>query len=160
MADKKEKLRPKISDRFTNWQPPEIENGKLTKWNWMVQNKEGLKLGYRTDIGAFTYINALHGVELGDHVQIGSHCSIYSTSTIDDKHGKIVVKENARIGSHSIVMPGVTIGKNAVIGAFSFVNKDIPDDVIAYGVSAKIIRPLTEQEIKDMRKEIDAQKRK
>jgi acetyltransferase-like isoleucine patch superfamily enzyme len=37
-------------------------------------------------------------------------------------------------------MPGVKIGQNAVIGAFSFVNHDIPDDAIAVGVPAKVIK--------------------
>jgi len=135
-----------MSDRFKDWKPPVIEEGELTKWNWMVQNKEGLKLGKKTDIGAFTYINALHGVEIGDNVQIGSHCSIYSISTIDNKKGSVVIKENACIGSHSIIMPGVVIGKNSVVGAFSFVNKDIPDNVIAVGVPAKVIKEIKKQE--------------
>jgi acetyltransferase-like isoleucine patch superfamily enzyme len=39
-------------------------------------------------------------------------------------------------------MPGVTIGKNAVVGAHSFVNKDIPDNVVAFGIPVKIIKPL------------------
>ena len=39
-------------------------------------------------------------------------------------------------------MPGVTIGENSVIGAFSFVTKDIPDNVVAYGVPAKVVRKL------------------
>ena len=129
-----------MSDRFKDWKPPVIEDGKLTKWNWMVQNKEGLKLGKRTDLGAFTYINALHGVELGDNVQLGSHCSIYSISTIDGKKGKVVIKDNACIGSHSVVMPGVTVGENSLVGAFSFVNKDIPDNAIAVGVPAKVVK--------------------
>ena len=131
-----------MTDRFDDWKPPVIEEGKLTKWNWMVQNKDGLKLGKKIDIGAFTYINALHGVEIGENVQIASHCSIYSSSTIDDKKGKIVIKDNACIGSHCVVMPGVTIGKNSIIGAFSFVNKDVPDNVIAVGVPAKVVKEI------------------
>ena len=129
-----------VDDRFKDWKQPEIINGELTKYKWFVQNKEGLKLGYKTDIGAFTYINAKFGVEIKDNVQIGSHCSIYSISTIDNKKGKIVIKENSKIGTHSTIMPGVTIGKNAMIGAYSFVDKDIPDNVIAYGIPAKIIK--------------------
>jgi len=129
-----------MSDRFEEWKPPVIENGKLTKWNWMVQGVEGLKLGRKTDIGAFTYINAKYGVEIGDEVQIGSHCSIYSESTIDNKNGPVKIGEKACLGSHSVVMPGVTIGKNSIIGAFSFVNKNIPDNVVALGIPAKIIR--------------------
>ena len=97
-------------DRFSKWEHPDIEEGKLTKYKWMIQNKEGLKLGYKTDIGAFTYINALYGVVIEDFVQIGSHCSIYSISTIDGKEGRVTLKKNCRIGSHSVVMPGVTVG--------------------------------------------------
>ena len=130
-------------DRFTNWKYPDIEDGKLTKYNWVVQNLEGFDLGIETDIGAFSYINALHGVVIKDYVQIGSHCSIYSVSTIDDSFGKVVLKNNCRIGSHSTILPGVSIGKNSIIGAHSLVNKDIPNNVVAFGVPAKVVRKLT-----------------
>ncbi|MFM2375098.1 MAG: hypothetical protein RLZZ165_195 [Bacteroidota bacterium] len=127
-------------DRFQDWHPPQIEEGKPTKWNWVVQGVAGLKLGRRTDIGAFTYINARHEVEIGDEVQIGSHCSIYSMSTIDGKQGKVTIGKGACIGTHSVVLPGVTIGENSIIGAFSLVNKDIPPNVIAYGQPAHVAR--------------------
>lgn len=131
-----------MANRLNNWQPPEIKEGVLTKWNWLVQNKENFVLGKNTDIGAFTYINAKNGVIVEDEVQIGSHCSIYSVSTIDGKDGKVTLKNNCKIGSHSVIMPGVTIGKNSVIGAFSFVTKDIPDNVVAFGIPVKIIKKL------------------
>jgi len=128
--------------RFENWIFPEIEEGKPTKYNWVVQNKDGLKLGKLTDIGAFTYINAKHGVVIDEGVQIGSHCSIYSVSTIDSKKGKVHIKKSACLGTHSVVMPGVTIGENSIVGAFSFVKDDIPPNSLAYGVPAKIIKKL------------------
>lgn len=129
-----------MEDRFKNWEYPEIEENKLTKYNWIVQHKKNFKLGNRTDIGAFTYINAKNGVTIEDEVQIGSHCSIYSVSTIDEKDGEVILKNNCKIGSHSIVMPGVTIGENAVIGAFTFVNKDIPANVTAIGIPVRVIK--------------------
>ena len=125
--------------RFDDWQPPQIEDGKLTKWNWMVQHPENLQMSDQVDIGAFTYINALAGVELAAGVQIGSHCSIYSASSIDNKHGQIRIGENSCIGTHSTIMPGITIGENSIIGAHSFVNRDIPANVTAVGVPAKIL---------------------
>jgi lipopolysaccharide/colanic/teichoic acid biosynthesis glycosyltransferase/acetyltransferase-like isoleucine patch superfamily enzyme len=131
-----------MSDRFDNWTPPVIEHGKLTEYNWLVQNPEGLSLGRHTDIGAFTYINAKHGVTIEDEVQIGSHCSIYSLSTIDGKAAPVVLKKNCRVGSHSTVMPRTTIGENTVIGAHSFVNCDIPANCVAYGIPAKVVRHL------------------
>lgn len=129
-----------MTDRFSSWERPEIEDGKPTKYNWIVQNVDGFELGEQTDIGAFTYINAKKGVVFEDKVQIGSHCSIYSVSTIDEKEGRVVLKKNCRIGSHSVIMPGVTVGENAVVGAMSFVNRDIPAHSIAYGVPAKVVK--------------------
>jgi len=131
-----------MKDRFKEWEYPKIEEGKLTKYNWMVQNKDGLKLGYKTDIGAFTYINAKNGVVVEDFVQIGSHCSLYSVSTIDNKEGQITLKKNCKIGSHSLIMPGVTIGENAVIGAFSFVNRNVSSNVVVTGVPVKVIKKI------------------
>ena len=137
----------KGSKKFKKWQFPEFDEKGMTKWNWMCQYHENLKIGKSVDTGAFTYINARFGVEIGVCVQIGSHCSIYSHSTIDNKKGKIVVKNNARIGSHSVIMPGVTVGENAIIGAFSFVNKDIPENSIAYGQPVEIVRKMTVEEL-------------
>jgi acetyltransferase-like isoleucine patch superfamily enzyme len=128
--------------RFKKWEYPEVEEGKITKYSWMVQHKDRLKLGFKTDIGAFTYINAKNGVTIEDHVQIGSHCAIYSISTIDNKEGPVTLKKNCRIGSHSVVMPGVTVGRNSVIGAFSFVNSNIPANAVAVGIPAKVVKDL------------------
>ena len=133
--------------RFKNWKMPKIKEMKLTKYQWLVQYKDNLKLGSNTDIGQFTYINASNGVVIEDYVQIGSHCSIYSASTIDNKSGKVTLKKNCRIGTHSTIMPGVTVGKNSTIGAYSFVTKDIPDNVIAFGVPAMVVRKLKKKEI-------------
>jgi len=136
----------KSGSRFKDWEYPQIKEGKLTKYKWVVQHKDKLRLGYKTDIGAFTYINARNGVIIEDYVQIGSHCSIYSISTIDHKKGRVVLRRNCRIGSHSVVMPGITIGENSIIGAFSFVNKEIPANVIAVGVPAKVIKKIKKRD--------------
>lgn len=127
-------------NRFNNWQYPNLEEGKLTRYNWVVQHIDGLKLGYRTDIGAFSYVNAKNGVVLEDNVQLGSHCSIYSISTIDNKTGSVILKKNCCVGSHSTVMPNVTIGENTIVGANSFVNKSLPSNCIAVGCPVKIIK--------------------
>ena len=132
-------------ERFKDWEYPIIEDGKPTKYNWIVRHIDKFNLGYKTDIGAFTYINALRGVTIEDFVQIGSHCSIYSISTVDDKEGEVVLRKNCKIGSHSVIMPGVTIGENSIIGAFSFVNHDILGGVVASGVPVKEIRKITEK---------------
>lgn len=134
-----------MKKRFKNWKVPEFDKNGMTRWNWKCQHYKKLKLGRDVDIGAFSYLNAKYGIELQDYVQIASHCSLYSISTIDDKKGKILLKKNSRLGTHSVVAPGVTIGKNSIIGAFSFVNKNIPDNVLAYGIPVKIIRKLAKK---------------
>lgn len=120
-----------------SWKKPVIEHSKLTKYNYIVQYPENLKLGRNFDIGTFTYINCRYGVEIEDDVQIGSHCAIYSHSTIDNKKGKVVLKKNCKIGTHSTIMPSITVGENSIVAAHSFVNRDIPPNQIWTGIPAK-----------------------
>jgi acetyltransferase-like isoleucine patch superfamily enzyme len=131
-----------MRENFRNWKPPKFDKSGKTKWNWICQHHEKLKLGKYTDIGAFTYINAYAGVEIEDLVQIGSHCSIYSISSIDGKKGKVVIKSGAKIGTHSTIMPGVTIGENAIVGAYSFITDNIPANTLSLGIPAKVVKKI------------------
>ncbi len=128
--------------RATEWTPPKPEHLVPTKWGWMVSYPDRLAIGRDVDIGAFTYIQAERGVTIEAGVQIGSHVAIYSRSTIDDKTGPVHLGMGCRIGSHSTVMPGITIGARAVVGAHSFVTKDVPPRCLAYGTPARVIRAL------------------
>ncbi len=127
------------------WKHPEIKHNKLTKWNWMVSHPENLKLGENTDIGAFTYIQAKNGVYIGNNVKIGAHCSIYSENTIENILCKISIRPNACIGAGTVIIPRkgkthLVIGENTIVGALSLVKDDIPDNCIAYGIPAKLIK--------------------
>ena len=126
------------------WEKPIIKHSKLTKYNYIVQYPEKLKLGKNFDIGTFTYINSRYGIEIQDDVQIGSHCSIYSHSTIDDKKGPIHLQKNCRIGTHSTIMPNVTVGKNSIVAAYSFVTTDIPENELWAGIPAKFKRKINQ----------------
>lgn len=119
------------------WKRPVLQHGVPTKWLWVVWYPEGLELGEMVDIGAYTFIQAKHGVAIEDDVQIGAHCAIYSRSTIDDKSGPVVIRRGARIGALSVIMPGVEIGEGAVVGACSFVNRDVPAGATVYGSPAR-----------------------
>lgn len=101
-----------------------------------------LKLGKSTDIGYGTYIQSEEGVVIDDYAQIGGGCMIYSVSTIDGKRGKVIIGRNAGVGSNSVVLPGVRIGENSIIGALSLVNRDIPPNEVWGGVPAKLIKHL------------------
>ena len=118
------------------WEQPVIEHGVMTKYNWVVHHPQYFILGDHTDIGCYTFINAKQGVVIEPGAQVGSHCSIYSVSTIDGKQGTIVLKKNCKIGTHSTIMPGVTVGENSIAGAYSFITCDIPDNEVWWGIPA------------------------
>ncbi|MDX9847989.1 MAG: acyltransferase [Tenuifilaceae bacterium] len=59
-------------------------------------------------------------------------------------YGRITVGDNVFIGINTIILPNVKIGNNVVIGAGSLVNKSIPDNVVAAGVPARIIKSIDE----------------
>ena len=125
------------------WKKPIIKHGKMTKYNYIVQYPENLKFGKNFDIGEFTYINSEFNVEIQDDFQIGSHCSIYSNSTIDSKQGPVKLMENCKIGTHSTIMPNVTIGENSIIGAYSFVTSNVPANELWVGIPSKFKSKLT-----------------
>ena len=122
------------------WKMPSIKHGVITEFNYVIQYPENLELGINFDIGTFSYINAHYGVSVADEVQVGSHCSIYSHSSIDNKRGPVTLKKNCKIGTHSTIMPNVTIGENSVVAAYSFVTKDIPKNQVWGGIPAKLLK--------------------
>jgi acetyltransferase-like isoleucine patch superfamily enzyme len=127
----------------SKWIDPEYNQYGITQWGWRVNNREYFKLGNNVRIGSFTMIDAKNGVEIEDDVMIGFGCIIISFSRIDGKKGRIILKKGCKIGSQTIVMPGITVGQNALIGANSFVDKDIPDGEVWLGTPAVYYRTVT-----------------
>ncbi len=106
-------------------EPLWLAHGVPTRWLWVVWHPENFKYGQNVDIGAFTAIFAHYGVTIEDDVQIGSHCSIYSLNTINGTQGPVVIRRGAMIGSHSVILPNVTIGEGVLIKAHSLVRADV-----------------------------------
>ena len=130
--------------------------------------------GNRTYIGKNFYCGANFtcldhgGVYIGDNVLIGPNVSITSHGHPKVAEQRIVrpvkntfepmgradieiispvrIEDNVWIATGSIICPGVTIGKNSVIGAGSVVTKDIPPDSLAYGVPCKVIKQITDED--------------
>lgn len=123
---------------MTDWRSPTVADNIDTQWGWRVRHVKNFDIGKYVDIGYGTYIQAEYGVEIEDNVQIGSHVAIYSISTIDNKAGPVKICRNAKIGSHAVIMPGVTIGKNAKVGAFAFVIHNVEENTTVVGQPAKL----------------------
>ena len=115
-----------------------------------------IKLGSNIHIGCFGFLCGGHGIELEDCVQVSGRVSFYSSSddysghslvgpVMSDEYkpgmetGFVLIKRHALIGSNSLVMPGRTLGEGCAIGAYSFVNKDIPDWEIWVGRPIKYL---------------------
>lgn len=109
----------------------------ITDWGWAVQHPENLHLGNFVDIGYGSYINAEFGVVIEDDVEIGGGCHIYSKDSIDDKVGLVKLKTGCMIGAHTVILPGVTVGENAVVGACSLLKRDVAPNTMVCGVPTK-----------------------
>lgn len=91
----------------------------------------------------------LGGIVIEDHVLIGPMCRIISVNHIIDPAKRrgisvasVQIKENAWLGANVTILPGVTVGKNAIVAADSTVTKDVPANVIVAGSPAKIIKEI------------------
>jgi acetyltransferase-like isoleucine patch superfamily enzyme len=112
-------------DRFKDWQYPEFDENGMTKYGWCCPKHHNLILQKNSDIGYGTFIDAFHEVLIGVDAQLGSHCSIYTHNTITPMEGPIVIGNGAKIGSYSLILPGVVINSNESIPERStvYINK-------------------------------------
>ena len=92
-------------------------------------------------------------VTIGNHVFIGPDVGIYTVrhALLTDQRNAgimqslpVTIHDNVWIGGHATLLPGVTIGQGAVIGAGSVVTHDIPPQVVAAGNPCRVLHPITE----------------
>lgn len=109
--------------------------------------RNGLKLGNGVEIHSRFFIDPSHCflISIGDHCVFAPNVSLIAHDA-SSKHlvgfakiGRIHIGSNCFLGNSTIVLPGVTIGKNSIIGAGSVVTKDIPPDSVAAGNPARVI---------------------
>jgi len=107
-------------------------------------------IGKGTWIGQQCFFHSAGGIEIGCNVGIGPGVKILTSShSLDNIEGPIlhnpvqfepvIIKDNSDIGVNSVILPGVTIGKGAQIGAGSVVTKSVDDFTVVAGVPAKLL---------------------
>jgi len=140
---------------FTNLYGCEI--GDDVKIGTFVEIQKGAKIGNACKISSHTFI--CEGVTLEDEVFIGHNVTFINDRYPRATNGngklqteadwtcvKTLVKRGASIGSGAILLCGVTIGENALVGAGSVVTKDVPPGAIVAGNPARIIKSATKNE--------------
>lgn len=124
----------------------------------ILSGKLRIDIGNNVWLGHYCLIDGLGGVKIGKGTHIASHSCIYSHSSqnairllghkyieipAEERPGYIIksvsIGEYTFIGTSTVILPGVTIGKGCIIGAGSVVSKDIPDYSVAVGNPAKVI---------------------
>jgi UDP-2-acetamido-3-amino-2,3-dideoxy-glucuronate N-acetyltransferase len=149
---------------------PDVTIGDDTRLGNFVLIRSNTQIGQGCIIGS--YVDIEGDVIIGNHVSLQSACYITRGVIIEDDVfcGPRVTTMNdkricyrrppltfvrsaprilraARVGGGSVLLPGVTIGENAFVGAGSVVTKDVPDRVIAVGNPARIVGKVRDEEI-------------
>jgi len=105
----------------------------------------GIVVGEGTIIGYRTFLDGRASLKIGSHVDIASEVLIYNSEhnleaeTFEAIEEPVEIGDYVFIGPRAIILPGVKIGRGAVVAAGAVVTKDVPDFAIVGGVPAKVI---------------------
>jgi len=129
-------------------------NFKIYQQTVLAIGKGEIHIGNNGLIGVGTYINC--GNEkllIGNGVAIAPYCKIFTFSHHYEinceiinsyKTGNIIIEDDVLIGTNTVVLPGVTIGRSSIVAANSLINKDVAPFTIVGGSPAKFIKMRTE----------------
>ncbi|MFA6007074.1 MAG: acyltransferase [Candidatus Shapirobacteria bacterium] len=105
----------------------------------------GITIGQNSIIGYRAFLDGRGKLDIGNHVDIASEVLIYTdehdinSSDFKNSFAPVIIKDYVFIGPRAIILPGVTIGRGAIVAAGAVVTKDIPDYEVWGGIPAKKI---------------------
>lgn len=130
---------------------PDMEAGSRVDAPLTAVRPHRVSIGRNVIVMPGCLMMAAGGITIGDGTMIAANVQLISNN--HDLYERQVITcrpihigKNVWIGAGATVLPGVTIGDNAVIGAASVVTKDVPADMIAVGNPAKVIRRIPERQ--------------
>ena len=149
----------KISDKASIYGASKISIDDYTRIDdfcILSAGEGGITIGKYVHIAPYCSLMGKGAIVLEDFSGLSSKVSIYSSSDdysgksmtnpcVPEKfkkvfHGSVLIKKHVIIGTSSVILPNITIGKGAAVGALSLVTKNIPESTIVIGVPAKQIK--------------------
>lgn len=115
-------------------------------WRARFFNPQNLSIGEHTTIGNDGFFDARDGITIGASVNIAAEVRIYTREhDIDDPYfgetgGPVVIEDYAYVGTRVTILPGVRIGRGAVVATGAVVTRDVPPYLLVGGVPARVIR--------------------
>ena len=110
-----------------------------------------VRIGNQCSVNAFSILNGHGGLSIGNGVRIASHCTILTTEHLHADPTRPIheqgvesrpttIADDVWIGTHAVVLAGVTIGEGSVVAAGAVVTRDVPPGSVVGGVPARVIR--------------------
>jgi len=118
------------------------------QWPIQVTGHDHITLGDNVSIVSYVHMWGEGGISIGNRVMIASHTAIASLTHDTEQYlmnktvvqGKVTIEDDVWIGAHSVILPGVTLGKGAVIGAGSVVTRNVAPFTVVAGIPARELR--------------------
>lgn len=133
-----------------------FNNASLSVMRWFACNspfqtlrvamyrKAGVNIGVPKGFGGHVWIDMWAPVTIAEDVLMGGYTFILTHTWMGTpKVEGVTIKKGAEVGVRAIIMPGVTIGENATVGAGSVVTHDVPDNAVVAGSPARLLRMKT-----------------
>jgi len=130
---------------FYRWSGIKIGKGSTIHMGARFYNPLNIVIGEDTIIGEGAVLDGRDKLLIGDHVDVASEVMFYNaehdihSGDFHAHNAPVVVEDYVFIGPRAIILPGVTIGRGAIVGAGAVVTKDVPAFAIVGGIPAKVI---------------------